>query len=93
MCQPTIMFASVMSGRTACGAEKKQEDKMQFYRDEEMYSSVAIIFDGDEIPLGIQVMEDLLVIMKRAGGQEAPDLQKWLAETKAIFLSISYAKN
>jgi len=61
---------------------------MQFYRDEESCASIAIIFDEDngEIPLGIRIMEDLLKIMKMSGGQEAPDLQRWLAETKKMFL-------
>lgn len=66
---------------------------MQFYRDEEMYSSVAIIFDDAEIPLGLKVMDDLLKVMKMAGGEEAPDLKQWLAETKILFSGITHAVN
>ena len=62
---------------------------MQYYEDIENSMTIAIIFDGDEIPMGFQLMDDLLAVMKQAGGAEAPDLQAWLHRAKMKYQHLS----
>ena len=47
-----------------------------------MGSSVAIIFEEEEIPLGIKMMDELLKIMRLKGAEGILDTEKWVAQLK-----------
>lgn len=66
---------------------------MQFYEAIETDDTIAIIFEGAELELGFKVMEDLLRVMKMAGGTESDDMQQWLRATKAKFIPASNTVN
>jgi len=60
---------------------------MQYYEAIDTDNQIAIIFQDDEIPLGFQIMEDLIQVVKVNGGTEAPDMRQWLNESKKKYNS------
>jgi len=62
-----------------------REDKMQYYESIENDDTIAIIFEGNEIPLGFKVMSDLLKIMEMNGGTQSPEMEHWLKEARKKF--------
>lgn len=47
-----------------------------------MNSSIAIIFEGNEIPLGIKMMGNLLEAMKMNGAEGIRETEQWLKKIK-----------
>jgi len=59
---------------------------MQYYEDLDNSDTVAIIFEGEEVFMGLRLMEDMVGVIKKNGGKASPDMRQWLSRTKAKFI-------